>query len=287
MDLTRHITFPIITQEVLFQQFGKLQRLLVLLPTALSLSHELRLKFLERLGLPDDLLLEPLDRRGFIGYEELELQQLMRRHSLSFIFNHLIRKEVHAVALGEALGQTLVKVARREGDTDSALDVEGYHTIEQQNLLSLRYHLSEPTLDDEDGKLPKVASDEIPQPLLGSSLELESFFETTVWFVGGDDKIFIDSLGMHLLLRLHSLIEHADISDDETGPPQSLLYRGPNGVFGIVKLNRGPSARLEDAINLFQAICHHVRVDSEVFPLLAADNGILPRVRENTKPCLP
>jgi hypothetical protein len=61
VNLVRHFALAVIAKEVLLQQFRQLQRLLVLLPATLGLSHELRLEFLEGLWLSDDLLLEPLD----------------------------------------------------------------------------------------------------------------------------------------------------------------------------------------------------------------------------------
>ena len=60
--------------------------------------------------------------------------------------------------------------------------------------------------------------------LFGSRLKLEPFFEPAIWFIGRNDKILVDSLGMQLLLGLHSLIENANIGNDKTIATKSLEY---------------------------------------------------------------
>ena len=90
MDLARHLAHPVVAEEVLFQELHELERLLVLLPAA-DLLEELRMELLERLRLPGELLLEPLDGRGLVGDEKLELQNLLHLHALLVILCYLVR----------------------------------------------------------------------------------------------------------------------------------------------------------------------------------------------------
>jgi DNA helicase-2/ATP-dependent DNA helicase PcrA len=67
-------------------------------PTSLGLSHELRLKLLEGLGLSDYLLFEPLDGRRLVGNEELELKNIADGHTLLVVLRYLLRKEIHPIS---------------------------------------------------------------------------------------------------------------------------------------------------------------------------------------------
>ena len=96
-----------------------------------------------------------------------------------------------------------------------------------------------------------MGSDEI-HSLFGSSLELESLSNRRSVCRAEMTRPLIDSLGM-LCFLVFILIKHQH-RRDEARTPQSLLNGGASCVLGIVKLDRHPSARFEDAINLFPTV---------------------------------
>jgi hypothetical protein len=53
----------------------------------------------------------------------------------------LLRKEVHAVPLWEALSETSVELSSRERNVDTSSKMEGNHAIEEQVILTLCYDL--------------------------------------------------------------------------------------------------------------------------------------------------
>ena len=123
-------------------------------------------------GFLDELLLEPLDGRGFVGDEELKLQNLPDGHALLVVLGHLLGQEVHAIPLGEPLDQPGVELSRGQRNGHAALDVEGHHAVEEQVVLTLGDDLGLAVLGDKDRKLLQVRADEVPDTFFGSSLQV-------------------------------------------------------------------------------------------------------------------
>src|SRR5690606_13829459 len=141
------------------------------------------MQFLEGLRLSSELLLEPLDGRSLIGNKELELQHLLYRHALPVVLRYLDRKEVHPVALREALGKAGVKLRRGKRYHHAPLDVKGHHPVIQQVILSLGNDFGLTVLRDKHRELPQVGTNEIPNPFLGTRDQFEALLEPSVRLV--------------------------------------------------------------------------------------------------------
>ena len=116
VDLAWNLAGTTVVQEVLVQHLGQLRQLLVLLP-ARDLADELRVNVLEALGLAAQLPFEPLDGGGFVDDEDLELHHVLGRKALSVVFGDLFEEENHAVAFGEAAGETGQELAEIDRGT--------------------------------------------------------------------------------------------------------------------------------------------------------------------------
>src|SRR5690606_1114591 len=112
------------------------------------------MQFLEGLRLSSELLLEPLDGRSLIGNNELELQHLLYRHALPVVLRYLVRKEVHPVALREALSESGIEFRSGEGHHHPPSDMEGHHAVIKQVILPLGNDFRPTVLRDEHRQLP-------------------------------------------------------------------------------------------------------------------------------------
>ena len=90
------------------------------------------MEFLEGLRLLGELLFEPLDGRRLVGDEKLELQHLSDGHALLVVFGHLLGQEIHPVPFGEPLVKPGIELRSGQGNSYTALDVEGHHAVEEQ-----------------------------------------------------------------------------------------------------------------------------------------------------------
>src|SRR5690606_1406985 len=122
------------------------------------------MEFLEGLRLSSELLLEPLDGRSLVRNKELELQHLLYRHALPVVLRYLVRKEVHPVALREALSESGIEFRSGEGHHHPPSDMEGHHAVIEEVILPLGDNFSLPILGNEHGKLSQMSADEVPDP---------------------------------------------------------------------------------------------------------------------------
>ncbi len=264
MDLVRHFPLAVVAKEVLFQQFGKLQRLFVLFPAA-DFLEKLRMEFLERLRLPGELLLKPLDGRSFAGDEDLKLQQLPDGHSLFVVPGGLFGKEVHAVPLRKALNKPGIEFRRGQGNGDAALDMEGHHAVEEKVVVTLGDGLRLAVPGDEDRDLPEVGADEIPDAVLRPRLQLESVFQPSVGFVCGNDEVLLDGGAGDLAVGPLLFVQRPDIGHDEPRRLHGFLYGVPDGVAGVVENDGHPAPRLEHPAIFPEASPHEILVFGQAF----------------------
>ncbi len=215
-DLCRNRSLAVVAEEILRQQFRQLQRFLVFLPAA-KLFHKLRMEFLEGLRFLEELLFEPLNGRGFIRDEKLELQNLSNGHALSVVFGHLFRQKVHAVTLGKALDQPSVEFASGQRNGYATLNMKGNHPVEEQVVLTLGDNLGLAVFGNKYRKLLQVSANEVPDAGFGTRFKLKAFLEAAVGFVGRNDQVLLD--GGRRGLRIKSPLSFVQSSHTADNKP--------------------------------------------------------------------
>ena len=183
-------------------------------------------------------------------------------------------RKKHAVALGEAGGQPGVELGGGERHQDAALDVEGDHAIEQQEVLALGDHLCAVVPGHEHRKLPQVCADKVPDALVGAGCQLEARFEPVVGLVGGDHQILLDRSAGHLTVGALPLVEGAHVGDHKTGGEDRLLDSVPDGVAGVMEHHGHPAARLEDAPVLGETSLHRMQIVRKRLALGSVDDRL-------------
>ena len=120
-------------------------------------------------GFASQLPLQPLDGGGLVDDEDLELHHVLGRQALLVVLGDLFEEKDHAVAFGEAVGETGQELAERQGHGDVAQDMEGDHAVEQQMRLALVDDLHPPVLGHEHGQLAEMGAEKVPDSLLGAA----------------------------------------------------------------------------------------------------------------------
>ena len=231
------------------------------------------MQLLKGLRLLRERLLQPLDRARLVVDEQGQLQERLRGQPLAVVLGDLLRQEEHAVALGEARGESGVELGCGERHHDAALHVEGDHAIEQQEVLPLGDHLGLVILGDEHRKLAQVGAGEVPDAPFGAGFEFEARFEAVVGLVRGDHQILLDGGARDLPVGALPLVEGAHVGHDEAGSEHGLLNGVPDGVAGVVEDDRHPAARLEDAAVFGEAALHQALIVGDRLALGTVDDG--------------
>ena len=109
------------------------------------------------------------------------------------VLRRLVREEVHAVALGEALLEPGVELGRRERDRHAALDVEGDHPVEEQVGLALGDPLDPAVLrSTTTGSWARCSRTKSQAPSSVPASSPEPLLELVGRLVGGDDEVLLD-----------------------------------------------------------------------------------------------
>src|SRR5208337_952435 len=185
---------------VLLKDGLQLQRLLMLLPHTLSLSHEDWLKRLLRDRFLRQPPTNPLDRTLLITDEELQLLDPADFEPLPVIFDNLIRQEIHPISLGKSLAESEAKLSRREWDGVATLNMECDHTIVQNITLSFDDGFSLTILRDEDRYLLQMIPNELPGRVLATNNYLEALLQLLARAIGRYHEILLDGCARDLAI---------------------------------------------------------------------------------------